>query len=333
MTDLLSVDGLKVHFPLTGGAFRSPVGTVRAVDGVSFSIRHGEVVALVGESGCGKTTVARSILGLTHVTEGSIRLTGQEVGEGKRSTDFRKRVQMVFQDPFESLNPRRTIFGTLTLPLKANRIVGKGQFRTECTRLLDQVGLSPGSAYLDRYPHQFSGGQRQRVGIARALATRPELVVADEAVSALDISIRAQVLALMRSLQAELKLSYLFITHDLGVVRSLADRVLVMYLGQVVEEGTTEALFRLPRHPYTRTLLAASPIPDPEAAKTRRRTPISGEVPSAINPPAGCRFHPRCPLVIDRCRTEAPTLRQIGELKTACHRAEEAGKWSRESGA
>ena len=186
-------------------------------------------------------------------------------------------------------------------------------------RLLDQVGLSPGASFLDRYPHQFSGGQRQRIGIARALATRPELVVADEAVSALDISIRAQVLALMRRLQEELKLSYLFITHDLGVVRSLADRVLVMYLGRVVEEGTTASLFRMSRHPYTRALLAASPLPDPEKARARQRPPIAGEVPSPINPP--------CPLAIDRCRTETPLLRDFGDLRAACHRAEEAESW------
>lgn len=328
MTALLDVRDLKVHFPLSAGAFRRSPGSVKAVDGVSFSIARGEVVALVGESGCGKTTVARSILGLNHVTEGSILLDGRDVGK-TREADFRKRVQMVFQDPFESLNPRRTVLQTLSLPLKANRIVDKSGLRDECTRLLDQVGLSPGAAFLDRYPHQFSGGQRQRIGIARALATRPELVVADEAVSALDISIRAQVLALMRRLQRDLDLSYLFITHDLGVVRSLADRVIVMYLGRVVEEGTTDDVFRMSRHPYTRALLAASPLPDPGKARNRVRPPIKGEVPSPVKPPSGCRFHPRCPLAIDRCRTEVPLLRVFDDRRVACHRAEEAETWDR----
>lgn len=326
MTPLLEVNDLKVHYPLSGGAFRPAPGTVRAVDGVSFSVGRGEVVAVVGESGCGKTTLARSILGLAHVTSGGVSLSGKSVTSRgtQRDDDFRRRVQMVFQDPFESLNPRRTILQTLSLPLRANAVVPQAQVRKEAIRLLDMVGLSPGADFLERYPHQFSGGQRQRVGIARAIAVRPELVVADEAVSALDISVRAQVLALMRRLQQDLGLSYLFITHDLGVVRSLADRVLVMYLGQVIEEGGTDDVFRLPRHPYTRALLAASPIPDPQRARLRRRVPLTGEVPSAINPPTGCRFHTRCPMASARCREEVPALRRFGDTRAACHYAEQA---------
>jgi len=325
MTDLLRVENLKVHFPVNVGAFRKSPGAVKAVDGVSFAIPQGRVVALVGESGCGKTTVARTILGLNHITAGRITLNGEDVAAqgAKRTPEFRRKVQMVFQDPYESLNPRRTVVQSLSVPLRANAIVPRAEFGAESARLLDMVGLSPGAAFLNRYPHQFSGGQRQRVGIARAIAVRPDLIVADEAVSALDISIRAQVLTLMRRLQQDLGLAYLFISHDLGVVRSLSDHVMVMYLGRVVEEGATQDLFDTAAHPYTRSLLSASPIPDPVAARARKRVPLTGEVPSPINPPSGCHFHPRCPMAIDRCRSEAPELRAVGPLKTACHRAEE----------
>ncbi|TYB84327.1 ABC transporter ATP-binding protein [Oceaniovalibus sp. ACAM 378] len=325
MSELLRVEGLKVHFPVNSGAFRRSPGSVKAVDNISFAIPNGKVVALVGESGCGKTTVARTILGLNHISDGRITLNGKDVTEhGKgRTPEFRSRVQMVFQDPYESLNPRRTVLQSLAVPLRANAVVPKTEYQAECIRLLDMVGLSPGAAFLNRYPHQFSGGQRQRIGIARAIAVRPDLIVADEAVSALDISIRAQVLTLMRRLQQDLGLAYLFISHDLGVVRSLADHVLVMYLGRVVEEASTQDLFERPTHPYTQSLLAASPIPDPVAARARKRIPLTGEVPSPINPPKGCHFHPRCPLAIDRCRNETPALRLVGAFKTACHRAEE----------
>ena len=326
MTALLEVRDLRVHFTVGGGLFRPPRGVVRAVDGVSFELQRREVLALVGESGCGKTTIARSILGLAPITDGQIALDGAalDLSGAERTPDFRRRVQMVFQDPYDSLNPRRSILQTLSLPLKVLGMRDRAALRAECARLLDQVGLSPGAEFLDRYPHQFSGGQRQRIGIARALAVKPELIVADEAVSALDISIRAQVLALMRRLQQELSLAYLFITHDLGVVRSLADRVMVMYLGRVVEEGPTDAVFALPRHPYTRALLAASPLPDPRKARARTAEVVAGEIPSPLNPPSGCHFHPRCPVAIDRCRSVAPALEAHGPTRAACHRAGEA---------
>lgn len=331
MKPLLEVKELSVHYGTRQSVFRGSASVVRAVDKVSFNINHGEVVAMVGESGCGKTSVARAVLGLAPITSGSVKLDGAEVsaGESLRALDFRRRVQMIFQDPFESLNPRRTIEQSLSLPLRANKVVPGPQMQKECARLLDQVGLSPGRQYLNRYPHQLSGGQRQRVGIARAIAVRPEVIVADEAVSALDISIRAQVLALMRRLQREMNLSYLFITHDLGVVRSLADRVLVMYLGRIIEEASAESLFALPRHPYTRTLLAASPVADPRRRRVGSGISVPGEVPSPVNPPSGCHFHTRCPFSIGRCRTEVPALRQVGDSRSACHRAEEAETWTR----
>jgi oligopeptide/dipeptide ABC transporter ATP-binding protein len=327
---LLEVRGLKVHYPIGGGWLRRPKGLVRAVDGVDLDIQAGETLALVGESGCGKTTLGRAILGLVEPTEGTIRLNGENVTrlEPAALKAFRREVQMVFQDPFDSLNPRRTVFQTLALPLRIHGIVPPRQLRDEAARLLDRVGLSPGRHFLDRYPHQFSGGQRQRIGIARALAVRPRLIVADEAVSALDISIRAQILELLRRLQQETGLAYLFITHDLGVVRSLADRVAVMYLGKLAEAAPTEALFDMPRHPYTRALLAASPIADPVRARKRERVTLEGDVPSPANPPTGCRFHPRCPIAEARCRTEVPDLREVGrDRRSACHFAERAEAW------
>jgi oligopeptide/dipeptide ABC transporter ATP-binding protein len=328
--DLLSVEGLKVHYPFGGGPFRGPKGFVHAVDGVSLTLRRGEVVGLVGESGCGKTTVARSILGLAPTTAGRIIWRGRDLlqlapAERRRA---RREIQMVFQDPFDSLNPRKTIFQTLAQPLRLHAVVPASELRNEVVRLLDLVGMSPGAAFLDRFPHQFSGGQRQRICIARAIAVQPSLVVADEAVSALDISIRAQILTLLRRLQHELDLGYLFITHDLGVVRSLCDRVVVMYLGQIVEEGATEDIFRLPRHPYTRALLAASPIPDPVKARVREQQPLLGDVPSPAAPPPGCRFHPRCPVARDICRKRMPGPMQFPRgHRSACHFADEAEVW------
>lgn len=330
MTVLLEIDGLRVSYPVGGGWFGRAERQVQAVAGVSLTLAAGEVLAVVGESGCGKTTLARSVLGLVRPTGGAIRFMGRDIAGLDRAgmLAYRRQVQMVFQDPFDSLNPRKTVVETLSLPLRVHGIVPEGGMRAEAARLLDLVGLSPGVDFLDRYPHQFSGGQRQRVCIARALAVRPQVIVADEAVSALDLSIRAQILALLRRLQAELGLAYLFITHDLGVVRSLADRVVVMYLGQIVEQGPTEALFGLPRHPYTAGLIAACPVPDPVLARARQVPVPEGDPPSPMAPPSGCRFHPRCPVARDICgRAVPPVLHFEGGQSAACHFAAEAESW------
>ena len=319
-TARLAVEDLAVTFFVPGSGLFAQRAPVRAVDGVSFHIDAGEVVALVGESGCGKTSLARAIAGLIKPSKGHVLLDGVEV------TGFpahlpalaRAAVQMVFQDPFESLNPRKTVLATLSQPLRLHRIVAADAMREEAVRLLRLTGL-PEDA-LERYPHEFSGGQRQRIGIARAIAPRPRLLIADEAVSALDISIRAQLLTLLAELKRELALSMLFITHDLGVVRSFADRVLVMYLGRVVEEGPTESVFAAPRHPYTQALLAATPIPDPVAARANKRIILGGDVPSPRAIPPGCRFHPRCPLAIARCAAEEPVRRLLAPgVAASCH--------------
>ncbi|MBM3522529.1 MAG: ABC transporter ATP-binding protein [Alphaproteobacteria bacterium] len=313
---LLEAHDISVEFPVAG-ARRT---LLRAVDRASITIASGEIVAVVGESGCGKTTLARALLGLAPIAGGSIVFAGQPV-DPRSAADLRrlrKRVQMVFQDPFDSLNPRKTVFATLAQPLRAIAGVKRADRRRAAARLLDLVGLSPGETFLDRYPHQFSGGQRQRIGIARAIAVEPRLVIADEAVSALDISIRAQILTVLARLRRVLGLSYLFITHDLGVVRSFADRVVVMYLGRIVEVGATEALFATPAHPYTAALIAACPVPDPTAA----RAPVSlqGDVPSPLDPPKGCRFHTRCAFVQDVCRRVEPAPTAVDEnRRVACH--------------
>jgi oligopeptide/dipeptide ABC transporter ATP-binding protein len=320
---LLEVEGLAKHYPMRRGLVVSrTVGTVRAVDGLGFSLARGETLALVGESGCGKSTTARLVLRLIEPTTGTVRFEGQDITTmgGAALRAIRRRMQIVFQDPFASLNPRMTVGQILDEPLLVHGIGDAAQRRARVAELLELVGLQPYQGA--RYPHEFSGGQRQRIGIARALAVEPALVVLDEPVSALDVSIQAQVVNLLGDLQARLGLSYLFIAHDLAVVKHVADRVAVMYLGRIVEIGPKAQVFANPRHPYTRVLLSAIPRPDPHR-RLARQVP-GGDVPSPANIPPGCRFHTRCAFVIDRCRSEDPTLRALeGTHLSACHRAEE----------
>ena len=325
---LLQVRNLVKHFEVGGRLFGAR-GTVRAVDGVSFEISRGETLGLVGESGCGKTTTGRCILQLERPTSGSIVFEGKEltgVTEGELRL-VRRRMQVIFQDPYSSLNPRMTIEQIIEEPLFVHGIVsGAVERAARVRRLLEQVGLLP--QHGRRYPHQLSGGQRQRVGIARALAMEPSLIVCDEPVSALDVSIQAQIINLLEDLQSELGLTYLFVAHDLSVVRHISDRVAVMYLGKIVEITDRKVLYDEPLHPYTRALLSAVPIPDPETESSRERIVLSGEVPSAlqppnpIDPPSGCVFHPRCPIAVTRCSQEVPLLREIKPAHwTACHLA------------
>jgi oligopeptide/dipeptide ABC transporter ATP-binding protein len=315
---VLEVDGLVKHFPVLRGVLRRAVAHVKAVDGVSFSIQPGETLCLVGESGCGKSTVARLILRLVEPTSGSITIGGTDVTKLSESEmrPHRRRVQMVFQDPYASLNPRMASGDIVAEPLENYSALSGAERRERVTRLFERVGLRADA--LNRYPFEFSGGQRQRLGIARALALQPELIVADEPVSALDVSVQAQVLNLLMDLQEEFGLAYLFVSHDLGVVEHIGHRIAVMYLGKVVELADKQTLFREPQHPYSQALIAAAPIPTPRAR--RERLVIEGDVPSPVNPPSGCRFHTRCPFATDRCRSEEPQLRQIaqGHL-VACH--------------
>jgi oligopeptide/dipeptide ABC transporter ATP-binding protein len=315
---LLDVTDLAKHYPVTRGLILAKqIGTVRAVDGVSFTLKRGETLALVGESGCGKSTTARLVLRLIEPSAGQVRFEGRDITslDGAALKAFRRRAQIVFQDPYASLNPRYTVGRTIAEPMEVHGIGDAASRRARVEELLGLVGLAPYHAA--RYPHEFSGGQRQRIGIARALAVEPELVVCDEPVSALDVSIQAQVVNLLAELQKRLGLSYLFIAHDLAVVKHVADRIAVMYLGRIVEIAEKRALFANPRHPYTRALLAAIPHPDP-----RRRgqvTPLGGDVPSPLNPPPGCRFHTRCPFAQQVCRETEPAL----ENGVACHRVDE----------
>lgn len=324
---LLEVRGLKKYFPIYKGVTRKVVNYVRAVDDVSFFVREGEALGLVGESGCGKTTVSRCILRAFPPTGGEIKFreadgTVTDLAPLGRSglRRFRPQMQMIFQDPFGSLNPRMTIFEIIGEPLFVNGMRSRAERSDKVAELLKLVGLRP--EYMQRYPHAFSGGQRQRIGIARALALHPRLVVADEPVSALDVSVQAQVLNLMLDLQEKLNLTYLFVAHDLSVVKHLCHRVCVMYVGKVVEMASTQELFQSPRHPYTAALMTAVPVPDPDQRHIIQDLP--GEVASPANPPSGCYFHPRCEYATDVCRTETPQLREITpDHFVSCHRAEE----------
>jgi oligopeptide transport system ATP-binding protein len=320
MSVLLEVRNLVKHFEVGRGI-------VRAVDGVSFTIEQGETLGLVGESGCGKTTTGRCILQLERPTSGSVVFEGRELTTLDQSElrAVRRKVQVIFQDPYSSLNPRMTVGQIIAEPLAVHGIVrGAGARAARVKDLLSRVGLLPGHAR--RYPHEMSGGQRQRVGIARALAMEPSLIVCDEPVSALDVSIQAQIINLLEDLQSEFGLTYLFIAHDLAVVRHISDRVAVMYLGKIAEMADRKTIYDNPRHPYTKALLSAVPIPDPELEMKRERIVLGGEVPSPLNPPAGCVFHPRCPIAVDRCKHEIPLLRDLSPGHgAACHLAELTG--------
>ncbi|MBE3096861.1 MAG: ATP-binding cassette domain-containing protein [Planctomycetes bacterium] len=303
---LLEVRDLKTHFPVRRGLLGRTVGYVRAVDGISFTLRRGRTLGLVGESGCGKTTAGRTILRLIPATAGSVTFEGRDVFALSPSDlrQIRRHMQIIFQDPYGSLNPRMTVGGIIGEPLRVHGLARGRELEDRVARLLDHVGLAP--AYRNRYPHEFSGGQRQRIGIARALALEPKFIVCDEPISALDVSIQAQILNLLEGLQDELGLTYLFIAHDLAVVSHISDDVAVMYLGHIVEQAPADALYREPLHPYTKCLMSA--IPRSHPGQPRQRIVPRGEVPSALNPPPGCPFHPRCPWVLERCSIDVPQL-------------------------
>jgi oligopeptide/dipeptide ABC transporter ATP-binding protein len=319
--NILEINNLTKHFnSASGGIFNRKKGVVKAVDGVTIKVKRGETVGLVGESGCGKTTVGRTVMKLYEPTSGQIIFDDQDITNLKRREmkSIRSKMQMIFQDPFASLNPRHTVGTIIEASFTIHGVTPDGGTKKAVGNLLERVGLNP--EHLNRFPHEFSGGQRQRIGIARALALSPKLIVADEPVSALDVSIQAQVINLLDDLQKELGLSYLFVAHDLSVVQHISDRVVVMYLGKVMEEAKTSELFSSPRHPYTKALLSAVPVPDPQLERKRERILLQGDLPSPMNPPAGCVFNTRCWKVQDKCRVEVPQPIQIAANHTlACH--------------
>lgn len=323
--ELLKVKNLKQYFPIKGGILGRTVNYVKAVDDVSFTVYEGETVSIVGESGCGKSTTGRAILRLDEPTAGEIEFDGVDLLSLSKAEMRKKRkdLQIIFQDPYASINPRHTVRQILEEALEIQNVVPKNQREEKVKELMSKVGL--GTYQMDRYPHEFSGGQRQRIGIARALSVNPKLIICDEAVSALDVSIQAQVINLLKQLQRDMKLTYLFISHDLGVVRHISDRIIVMYLGKIVEIADKTSLFENPQHPYTKALLSAIPIPDPN--KKKERIILKGDVPSPIDPPTGCRFHTRCPFATEKCKTDVPELRTTDDMKEghmgACHYMEE----------
>jgi oligopeptide transport system ATP-binding protein len=330
--DLITVDNLKIYFPIRSGIFQTEVGSVKAVDDISFTIKRGETLGLVGESGCGKSTTGRALIRLREPTAGTVKFDGVDLTslDPKALRRMRRRMQIIFQDPYGSLDPRMTVGSTIAEPIETHDLADGDAKRDRIAELLRIVGLDP--KYVSRYPHEFSGGQRQRIGVARALAVEPEFIVCDEPISALDVSIQGQVLNLLTDLRARLGLTYLFIAHDLSVVKHISDRVAVMYLGKIVELGPPEQMYAAPGHPYTRALLSAVPVPDPVAERKRRRVILKGDVPSPVNPPSGCRFHTRCWLYErlgqpEACRTIDPAIRSLeGPHMVACHYAEEALK-------
>jgi oligopeptide/dipeptide ABC transporter ATP-binding protein len=318
---LVRVRGLVKHFPITRGVlFQKQIGAVQAVDGVSFDVHRGETLGIVGETGCGKSTTARLVMRLLDATAGEVSFDGEDITrlKGARLKALRRDVQMIFQDPYSSLNPRKTVGATIGQPFEIHKLIeGKAERKRAVQELMETVGLNP--EHYNRYPHEFSGGQRQRIGVARALALKPKLLIADEPVSALDVSIQAQVLNLLLEMQRQLGLTLIFIAHDLSVVRHMCDRVAVMYLGRIVELGPADALYGFPRHPYTGALLSAVPVPDP-ATHSEQRELLSGDVPSPANPPQACRFHTRCPKAQERCSVEDPPLQEKGSgTEAACH--------------
>ncbi len=319
---LLETKDLSKYFTAKKGLLNRQPSQVKAVDHVSLTVNKGETLGLVGESGCGKSTLGRTILRLIPATEGQVLYNGEDIltYDKKKMWEMRRKLQIIFQDPYSSLNPRMTVYDLISAPLEVYKIGTKAERREMVEEILQEVGLD--KQYLNRFPHEFSGGQRQRIGIARALILNPEFVVCDEAVSALDVSVRAQVLNLMRNMQQKKNLTYLFISHDLSVVRHISDRIAVMYLGSVAEVAEKAQLYSTPMHPYTKALLSAIPLPD--VKKKRQRIILEGDVPSAYNPPSGCKFHTRCPYATDRCKQEIPVLRQMEKgHQVACHRAEE----------
>ena len=321
METLVQVHGLKKYFPITQGVLiQREIGAVKAVDDVSFDIYRGETLGLVGESGCGKTTTGRTLIQLYKPTDGQVLFEGKDLAQLKNKDlrSLRKRMQMIFQDPYASLNPRWTISRIIGEPLRVHRIDGGTSNLERVEELLETVKLN--TNYMNRYPHEFSGGQRQRIGIARALASNPVFIVCDEPISALDVSIQAQIVNLLEDLQEQLGLTYLFIAHDLSMVRHICNRVAVMYLGVIVELASRDDLYDQPLHPYTQALLSAVPVPDPRITRARKRIILEGDPPSPANPPSGCRFHPRCPIAVDRCRSEQPQWREAAPGHwVACH--------------